>query len=91
MIIKRKVVIVCAVLILIPILGMGCMDGGNETVEVRIDYAGYWSGTIEDGNSVKEVYGIGFERFSVTSSEITVFVEKGDGGGERTDGEDRQG
>lgn len=78
---NRKIVIACIVLILIPILGMGCTYGEDETVEVRIDYAGYWSGTIEDENSVREIYGIGFERFSVSSSKIIVFIEKGDGGG----------
>ncbi len=77
---KRKIVITCIVLIQVPLLAMGCMDGAEKVSEVHVDYAGYWFGTIDDGSSVTEIYGAGFERFSVTSSEITVFIEKGDGG-----------
>jgi len=77
---RRKIVVTVIVLIIFPLLAMGCTYGEEEIAEVHVDYAGYWYGTIEDGSSVKEIYGAGFERFSVTSSEITVFIEKGDGG-----------
>jgi len=80
---ERRNITLAAVLTLLmafPVLSMGCLDDDDQSKEVRVDYSGYWSGTIEDDDGWRDVYGMGYQKFTVTGSTIKVMVVKEDDG-----------
>ena len=77
---KITLAAVLTLLVALPILSMGCLEDDGKSSEVLVDYSGYWSGFIEDDDGWRDVYGMGYQKFTVTGSTIRVMVEKEDDG-----------
>ena len=82
---KITLAAVLTLLMCLPVLSMGCLEDDGKSSEVLVDYSGYWSGFIEDDDGPRDIYGMGYQKFTVTGSTISVMVEKeDDGAGELT-------
>ncbi len=79
----RKIKFLTLYISIVVLLGMtmanlGCLDTGDEELQVRIIYEGSWVGSIRDQDGMRTISGSGNESFSTSGDIISANAQKQD-------------